>query len=176
MISVILAVALATPCMAPPKPVHHRKHHAAVAAQSCVTPPVSMCFREPAPDPEPIPLPQVVPYYITASAAPTTAPAATYSSEGASFDGYTFVPGGGGGVVSSITVSKPSKPVIVTTTTVVTIIEPPPAPPITPMPPWHTRPRDPPHNVRCPEMDASTGLSACLLLGGILAVIRGRRC
>lgn len=54
------ATLTAAPCMVP-KP---HKHHAPIPVQSCVTPPVPMCFREPAPVDE-LPMPGVYPYYIS---------------------------------------------------------------------------------------------------------------
>lgn len=64
MIHLILAVVLAQPCMAPV--THHshaNKHHVIVPVQSCVVPPVPMCYRTPEqPEPDEIVLPPL-PYY-----------------------------------------------------------------------------------------------------------------
>lgn len=57
-----LATLLAHPCMAPIKP-HAHKHHLPTPVQSCVTPPVPMCFREPEPAPDILPVQQPLIYY-----------------------------------------------------------------------------------------------------------------
>ena len=60
MLSFALTVALAAPCGIP----HKHKHHAPEPVQTCATPAVPMCFKQPDPDIAPIDAPSVYPYYI----------------------------------------------------------------------------------------------------------------
>lgn len=61
MIELILAVALGNPCLAPPPRKHHVVRYEPV--QTCVTPPVQMCFKDvPELDLEPVPMPLI--YYV----------------------------------------------------------------------------------------------------------------
>jgi hypothetical protein len=166
-ISIILTVALAHPCMLPvkaPAKYKHHKAHAPLFLPSCVryspkytpvapadlpdalTAPVAMCYRAPEPDPEPITLPQVVPYYVVAPAtSDAMVPYAPSLDLGPAGGGWVLVPGVGGPVGA-------------------------PPPHRVPQLPRYPFPR-----AQAPEIDAGGGLGACLLLGGCLAVIRGRR-
>lgn len=153
--ALILAAAFAQPCVIPPKPVRHQKHHQAHVAlplQSCVTPPVPMCFREPAPAPEPeiAPLPQPVLYYVlttrnVVSGSPPPADDVVYYPVGS----WSLVGGGvgviGGGVVPS-TVPPASPPSI------------PPSGPIGGG--WYP----PPQSFAAPELDLRSGLESTLVL------------
>lgn len=60
MISLVLAVVLANPCMAIPTQHHHKRQ--AIPVQTCAVPVVPMCFRDPVPDPGEIVLPPL-PYF-----------------------------------------------------------------------------------------------------------------
>lgn len=71
MLTVItLATLLAQPCMAP-KPHKHHTHARPEPMQSCVTPPVPMCFREPAPEPDLLPIAAPLIYYMPSADTPT---------------------------------------------------------------------------------------------------------
>ena len=66
MIDLILALALAQPCLAPrvATPTHKHAHRVAIPAQTCVAPPVPMCFRDPVLDPTEVILPPLQTYPI----------------------------------------------------------------------------------------------------------------
>lgn len=180
MLSFVLAVALATPCLAPPKapysvsqwaapslPAKHKHHkaHIMLALQSCVIPPPAILT----PTIEEIPAPTVVTRYVLADALPAVpvpvvyydAPVVTPAGD----EWWLYAGSGGGYVAPTCCAPVPAK-------------RPPPGK-IDPRLPPHTGSTPPPYvgppPHPTPEMDAGTGLSACLMLGGILAVIRGKR-
>jgi hypothetical protein len=175
MISLILAaaVALATPpaprpCLiAPPPRAHHKRHRRAAAAVPICAPgaqaPRVIFLPAPAPEPDLAPIPSVLPYYVPAAASlytppPAYAPAAPSDcfAAGSLWEdlGYCLLPGGGYYVRTGYV--------------------PPKTPPRTVRP---TYPTPPPTTtpLRTPEMDPSLGWSMVLLLGGLLAVLRGRK-
>jgi hypothetical protein len=96
-----LATVLAQPCMSPHVAHGHRKHPA--PAQSCITPPVPMCFREPAPEPDLLPVQAPLLYYVTPPTvdAPLDAP---YIPSGE----YYLV--GGGETVGPLPLAPPPPP------------------------------------------------------------------
>lgn len=154
MIELLLAAALAQPCMIPK--THHR-HKIVKPIATCVAPHVIM-FTMPEPDIEPIPLPIVVTKFVTplASVAPTYE--CDYPNYCDSIE-WDYAAGGyfaGPGYVAAIGISAPT----------ITGIEPrepgTPARPIYPVPPMG----------RAPEIDAGSGGSMVTLLIGLLAVIR----
>jgi hypothetical protein len=161
MISLVLAVAIGTaqPCLAPPV-IHHHGHRAHVPqpVQSCVTPPVPMCFREPDTEPDILPIAAPLIYYTSPPLADDTPPAGETSQ-----DEPPIIAGGG---------------VIVLGTTGIYA-------PIgggdTPVPPGGYSP--PPVGTPCcatpptraPEMNGPGAAGALTLLLGCVAVLRGRR-
>ena len=58
MLSFALTMAMAAPCGIP----HKHKHHAPEPVQTCATPAVPMCFRDPVPDPTEVILPPLQTY------------------------------------------------------------------------------------------------------------------
>lgn len=194
MLSFILAVALATPCYAPPKaPVHHKHHKSRVVLplQSCAPPAwTPVMWRDDGLSE--IPTPQVLTQYVPATTDPAPTPAPTYYAPPYDPEPAWFPEFGGGGVSVSVqaapTVTRPvyvtnttvmvNKPVTVTNTVVdnVTVVDTTVIDTTITNNYGHAPPhREPPTVHKAPEMDAGTGFTACLLLGGALAVMRGRR-
>lgn len=173
MLAFTLAVALAQapitaqPCMAPV--VRHKRHHKLPAAplQSCVVPPVAMCFRDPAPDPDLEPISQVVPHYVPAGTTDIVPyevppPVVQDCSSGDCYPPATWstAPLDGIAIYGTVWAPDPGMP-----------ISPHLPPPDGRFPPptgWHGQ-------GAAPELDAGMGLGAVTLLAGTLVVLRARR-
>jgi len=150
-----LAVALAQPCLAPPKVAkHHHLHTSGKASvQSCVTPPVPMCFREPAPEPDIEPLAMPLVYYTEGLSTDNSPPPAGDTSQ----DEPPTVAGGGVIVIGTTGTYGPIGGGTL------------PGAPGGYSPPTGSPP------TRAPEMNGAGAAGALTLLFGCVAVLRGRR-
>lgn len=152
MIELLLAAALAQPCMIP-----KAHHHKVKPIATCIAPHIIMFTPEP--DIEPIPLPLVVTKFVTPLASIPVAP--TYDCDYPNYCDsieWDYAAGGyfAGGYVAAIGTNAP-------TVTGIEPIEPgTPTRPIYPVPPMG----------RAPEIDAASGGSMVTLLIGLLVVIR----
>ena len=98
MLSFALTMAMAAPCGIP----HKHKHHAPEPVQTCATPAVPMCFKQPDPDIAPIDAPRVYPYYINTPIVDDESGDGVYIEQtqdlvpGGIMPGYYVLVGGGG--------------------------------------------------------------------------------
>lgn len=165
-----LAVVLAQPCMVPRPQEHHRHHKTLVSApmpqQSCIVPPVPMCFREPAPEPDIEPLAAPLVYYTVSQASDSPAPAVELTQ----LTGYSLLIGG---EITSYSLSGGT----------VTGVTPRYSPPILGSAPWNPQPCGPTeccHGAVCapvktPEIDPASAVGGLTLLSGLLTIIRSKR-
>lgn len=143
----------AAPCLKPiPKQPRHHSHVAAVPVQSCATPPVPMCFREPAPEPDLLPIQPPLIYYTTPPTADDDTPSAVPGPTMIGEPSLYYV--GGGGFIG--TYALPTQAPII-------------------IPPEPRYPSPPRVSHAAPEIDPGSAVSAALLLAGGLVVLRGRR-
>jgi len=159
LLTLAVAVGTAQPCLAPPKAAKHHHSHIIgnVPIQSCVTPPVPMCFREPAPVPDIEPLAAPLIYY-TVGLLPDDSPPPP--ADDTSQDEPPIIAGGGVVVIGTYgPIGGGGTP------------EPPGgySPPPVGTPCCATPP------TRAPEMNGPGAAGALTLLLGFVAVLRGRR-
>lgn len=170
MFELVLAVTLGQPCLAHPVPhhVHHGIRIVPEPAQSCIVPPVPMCFRPPVEVPDEIFLPPL-PYYTDSPPVAMTPDASGYAFWGNYGGGFGSVGGGfvegasfgGGGSGGGGTVTQPTEPTHPP-------VDYPPAPPHGYLPPPRTK-------AQAPELGASSAASAMTLLLGCMVVLGSRK-